>query len=172
MKTFECEMCHEETQQVMPMVIPCCAVCGKSTFMVEVKEKTDREKAIEWWKNLPDFGNPTNSGKRGLCTQFYNDRMFQHLTLKEIEEIWRKETQLGLTSEEWDEIFEEKKKVDFDIINSVFNTLKFLNDVGLGKTPVHFTENELNNLQLFFDMMSRSSSFAHKAHKELQRLNK
>ena len=52
-------------------------------------EETTRTKALIWWNSLPDFGNPTMKGKHGLCTKFYNDRMFQSLTGREVENIWR-----------------------------------------------------------------------------------
>lgn len=38
--------------------------------------------------------------------------------------------------------------------------------------PTNIDELGIKNLQLFFQKLSESGSFAHKAHKELQRLNK
>jgi hypothetical protein len=47
--------------------------------------KTNRELAIEWWDNLPTWGNPSKEYLMGL---YYSD---DNVTPERIEEIWRKE---------------------------------------------------------------------------------
>jgi len=63
-------------------------------FEVDEDEKdfhVKRRKAMKWWNDLPEFGNPALSGKHGLTTKYYNSRMFQSLTGREIQHIWENE---------------------------------------------------------------------------------
>ena len=53
------------------------------------KIKTTREKAIQWWNNLPDFGKNVRFGKDEFTIKFYGSRTFQSLTGREIEHIWK-----------------------------------------------------------------------------------
>jgi len=54
-------------------------------------------------------------------------------------------------------------QVDFEMLKETINSFIKLLDKKLPWS---------DNLQLFFDLLSKNASFAHKAHKELQRLNK
>lgn len=156
MKKFRCDRCHVTTEQTMPMIIPNCPNCGLKVFMFELEEKTDREKAIEWWNN----------------DLFYNQQQEFNYKINEdqIEQIWRKETQqkslIELQADKVEEIAfknlkkEEVSQVNFELLK---NTIKKLED------PIR---EDMVNLQLFFELLSKSSSFAHKAHKELNKLMK
>lgn len=62
--------------------------------------------------------------------------------------------------------FYEGKKVDFEMLIDFEN---FINDTLLYTVPV--LHKEIANFMLFMEMLSKSSSFAHKAHKELQKLS-
>lgn len=59
----------------------------------------------------------------------------------------------------------EKTQVNFEMLN---HTLYNLFNLG----SQSFTKEEDENLILFFDLLSNNASFAHKAHKELQKRNK
>lgn len=52
-----------------------------------------------------------------------------------------------------------KEKVDFEMLKTFINNLDITND----------TYGYIKNAKLFFKVLSKSSSFAHKAHKELNR---
>mgnify|MGYP000940733512 CR=1 FL=1 len=138
------------------------------------KEKSDRELALEWWNNLDD------SMKMNLCRIHFSMRsvsgisVIKSLTGREIEQIWRKETQQTVVSEigtkEFNDVCtatfggnlkEEKPQVDFEGLYKYIEAMNQLYDT-----------TAIQNLCLFFELLSKSSSFAHKAHKELQRLNK
>lgn len=64
--------------------------------------------------------------------------------------------------------FCEDKKVDFDLLNYMLKVATTQNE---GKCYFNPSQDELRNLALFLKMLSKSSSFAHKAHKELQKLS-
>lgn len=135
---------------------------------LEEKEKSDREQAIEWWKDQSDnIGEIADKYHKGCET----------ITGIEIEQIWRKETQQikmnnpyldgeiitidkgGKESSE----FSLKPQVDFE---SVLGQLRWiLNDSD-------YSLESRNNFGLFFELLSKSSTFAHKAHKELNKLMK
>ena len=126
--------------------------------------KTIREQALEWWNNIKDFDEHSIfKGKYGLCFRYYPGREWQYLTGREIEDIWRKETQLNSSPLKSFNL----EKVDFYRLST---SIRFLTNI----KAVHsdrFTEEELSNIELLFDLLSKSSSFAHKAHKELKKLN-
>jgi hypothetical protein len=67
-------------------------------------EKSTRELAMEWINSFP------NEDKQMLATRYYS-RSFKSLTGREIEEIWRKETQSQYTKEELDGINDFKKVI-------------------------------------------------------------
>lgn len=121
-------------------------------------KKSDREKAIEWWNGFPDFAteNVLKGGKHGLCTYYFQSRSYQNLTGREIEQIWRKETQ-----QEKEEI----TQVDFEMFNQLQHKR-----VEFGQ--IYLSAKEMDNIKLFFELLSKSSTFAHKAHEELNKLNK
>jgi hypothetical protein len=84
-----------------------------------------------------------------------------------IEEIWRKEKSI------YQQIFDEierkesselagitRKQVDFKLLNAYVKAMGKLYD-----TP------DIKNFVDFFELLAKSSTFAHKAHKELKQLN-
>lgn len=114
-------------------------------------EKTDREKAIEWWNSLT---KNTQLTLAALLRGVNSILGLEMVTGREIEQIWRKETQQEK---------EEMPQVDFELLSlsviAVSSNLKLTKKANL-------------NLKLFFDLLSKSSTFAHKAHKELNKLTK
>jgi hypothetical protein len=68
----------------------------------ERNQNSQRQLAIEWWNNLPDYSvkDVLNTGKHGLTVQHYGRRLWQSLTEEEIEEIWRKQNPIALVSNE------------------------------------------------------------------------
>ena len=123
-----------------------------------VKEKSDLEKAIEWWNSIPVF-------EKGLLIHDtfnppLNQRTPEEVTGREIEQIWRKETQQEL--ERGIVITrEERPQVDFEGLYKYISAMNQLYDTVA-----------IQNLCLFFDLLSKSSTFAHKAHKSLNKLMK
>lgn len=59
-----------------------------------------------------------------------------------------------------------KELVDFELANSTFNTV-----VQYFEEKVPAMSGNIDNLKLFWNKLSKSSSFAHKAHKELKKIN-
>ena len=57
-----------------------------------------------------------------------------------------------------------KESVDFELANNTFNTM-----LNYFKQHIPAMADETQNLQIFFTKLSESSSFAHKAHKELKK---
>lgn len=118
-----------------------------------------REQAIKWWDGLPIF-----------IYKVYSEKYFgQHwsvLSEEQIEEIWRKEHEVfvnkALKGESYN--FGDKQQVDFELLYKTFQDCTKGERIACNK--------EIQNLSLFVDMMSHSSSFAHKAHKELNKLMK
>lgn len=132
---------------------------------MKTQEKSDREKALEWW-------NKFSFKEQYRLSQFnleYYHRTDQ-LTGREIEQIWRRETQQlsnnlfnSVNSEDTFNLSfmsEKKEQVDFERLNKYIKAMSQLYD----------TE-DIKNLVNFFNLLSRSSTFAHKAHKELNKLN-
>jgi hypothetical protein len=137
-----------------------------------VKEKSDLEKAIEWWNSIPVF-------EKGLLIHDtfnppLNQRTPEEVTGREIEQIWRRETQqkssIEIQADKVEEITfknllkkEKRPQVDFELLSlsviAVSSNLKLTKTANL-------------NLKLFFELLSKSSTFAHKAHKELNKLTK
>lgn len=136
----------------------------------KVIKKSSREQATEWWNSI-------SYGKR-------NSYSLKHLGYKAgitateemIEDIWRKETQQDIDFEEMrsrisqfeDEIDEmctshQQPQVDFEMLRLTITAIS---------GNLTLTDTAKMNLQLFFNLLSRSSSFAHKAHKELNKLMK
>jgi hypothetical protein len=120
-------------------------------------KKSTREQAMEWWNNL------CWTDKFLLMKEEFSDRHPQSLTGREIEEIWR----------QWHEDFvskvmgDNKKLVDFEMLKYSLPMFEACVDNCQPEWNKY-----TNNLKLFFKKLSESGSFAHKAHKELQRLNK
>ncbi len=109
--------------------------------------KTDREKALKWWwneLNAPDCQKLMNK---------YQSLLNFGITIipDVIEIIWKKEIQQNQVN------FEHLKK---DIKFFIFND----------EVKGYFGKKGSENLLLFFELMSKSSTFAHKAHKELNKL--
>ena len=119
---------------------------------VALEEKSDKQKAIEWWNGL--FYNQQQEYNHRVNGDFLN-----WLSADQIEDLWRKE--VGLTTKQ----IESMNIVDF-------NMLLRIKDKDSCYRQVNMEEDELDNLKLFFDLLSKSSTFAHKAHKELNKLNK
>lgn len=155
--------------------------------LVIEKEKLDREQAIEWWNSL--FG----TGKQiELCEKYYPEYLLYNIKspdAKDIEQIWRKETQQELEKSIIITNVEEKSKVDFETESILLDNSVFDTNVRLTSRPqVDFEmlnmwinnlknySNDLTpqkqNLLLFFELLSKSSTFAHKSHKELNKLMK
>lgn len=145
-----------------------CPNCGHSW----ISEKSDREQAIEW------FSKFSSGGKTQLCdmnTQLVGSvRRWETLTGREIEQIWRKETQqdsLNSYSDLGDEMFalpkEKRPQVDFGRLSLTLNHI-----LGNEKMHKYYAQSELFNLGLFLELLSKSSTFAHKAHKSLNKLMK
>lgn len=128
-----------------------------SKFDFVSMEKSDREKAIEWWHNL-------ELDKRNLIYMDYMGTLNSGRVLKqfEIEQIWRKETKQEK---------EGMSQVDFELLKTFkedFTNLSNLNPVLKGG----WIKESLENMYLFVELLSKSSTFAHKAHKELNKLMK
>ena len=140
-------------------------------------EKTNREKAIKWWSNL-DYYSKVN-----LNISYHGtDRSINSLTGREIEEIWYKETQefynpdvvemaqsRDMVLEEMEEK-EKQSKIDFERLNLTRLWLENQHNDFESRLFQMCTREEIKNLIEFLTKLSQSSSFAHKAHKELQRL--
>lgn len=121
-------------------------------------EKSDREKAIEWYCNLP-------IGKMVNLRLKYGSNLRKNVADEEIEQIWREEHKLFVeaTMNGKSYTFGERPQVDFE---SVLGQVRWiLNDSD-------YSLESRNNLKLFFELLSKSSTFAHKAHKELNKLMK
>lgn len=120
--------------------------------------KSDREKAIEWWNSISVF-------EKGLLIHDtfnppLNQRTPEEVTGREIEQIWRKETQ-----QELERVIviirEERPQVGFEGLYKYISAMNQLYDTVA-----------IQNLCLFFDLLSKSSTFANKAHKSLNKLMK
>ena len=144
-----------------------------------VKEKSDLEKAIEWWNSIPVF-------EKGLLIHDtfnppLNQRTPEEVTGREIEQIWRKETQQKSSIESQADKVEEiafknllrkekRPQVDFEMLNS---NLMYITEHCKNSSLDKLKAREITkNLLLFFELLSKSSTFAHKAHKELNKLMK
>ena len=66
----------------------------------------------------------------------------------------------------WEFSGKPKVLVDFELANQTFNTM-----LNYFKDNVRAMKSNIANLELFWNKLSQSSSFAHKAHKELKKLN-
>lgn len=122
---------------------------------------TSRARAIEWWSNVVKYP----SQKEILCDKYYTNpqKHFISLTGREIEMIWKAEL---LKTESHN--LNLKKNVDFEmLLETVKETIITLNTM---KGTQYEKPNEGENLELFFNLLSKSSTFAHKAHKELKNL--
>ena len=58
---------------------------------------------------------------------------------------------------------QEKQQINFDMLKQTISTIGTFID-----THLYAMKTEKENLELFFEMLAKSSSFAHKAHKELK----
>ena len=143
-----------------------------------IEEKSDREQAIEWWNGL-------STGEKVFYTSNYMNKSVNAEKLKylyewQIEEIYKKETQQELR-EDYDCCYprgeqgiivsnhKEIPQVDFEMLKRTINTQIMVLKVTDG---TKYNENkEYENFKLFFNLLSKSSTFAHKAHKELKKLN-
>lgn len=133
--------------------------------------KSTRELAIEWWGN----SNIMDCIRHGL--EYYPGRDIKSLTGREIERIWKREVhskQYPVTDEffkddEWCsgptlkemKDLEPKPQVDFEMLKRSISELgKHIEDGNVVEEDQPYAE----NLFLFFNMLKKSSSFAHKAH--------
>lgn len=171
-----------------------CMNCGHS--WVNGKEKSARELALEWWNNLSQE-NQINLQylHKSPCRHPLNAI---GLTVREIEEIWMHEIVSKKTSRGPDYINEKGEAFDFKlsqtpdkpiydsngfIVGSTWYPPKPQVDFEMLKLSLKRSEEilkdsdneiedqdrkELKNLLLFFNMLKKSSSFAHKAHKTLR----
>jgi len=156
-----------------------CRICGKTEFDLYQDCKSDREQAIEWWNKL------NIHQQNQLYLSYFGCKATDKFP-DEIEQIWRKETQQekrGVHQEplegfDEDRIFEHeiqhKKKedraqVDFEMLKRTIETQSQVLKVMDGTK--YSEKEEYRNFELFFELLSKSSTFAHKAHKELNRLN-
>lgn len=115
--------------------------------------KTNREKALEWWQY-----NLSSNQNQELTDKYFPGEHYSYLSKREIEEIWKQETQQNLDGTT-------KKQVDFDRVKVTLDF--FVTDHNLLE---RYTKEELENVQLFVELLAKSSTFAHKAHKELNKL--
>ena len=129
--------------------------------------KTDRELALEWWNGL--FYNQQQDYNLKI-----NGKFLDWLNNDQIEEIWRKETQqnsIDNYSDLGDEMFalpkKEPQQKQVDFVN-LKDTLEILSTTSLLEDLLS-SEDQIN-LGLFLELLSKSSTFAHKAHKELNKL--
>lgn len=132
--------------------------------------KTSREQALEWWNNLPLF---IENSKHHYSDRYYPNRGHNSLTGREIEKIWEKETQKPVYQQIIDTVGGEekfcelagltKKQVDFELLQEMY----LHTQSGKNALCGHWIE----NFQLFIELLAKSSTFAHKAHKELKKLN-
>jgi len=142
------------------VVLSMCKICGKAESELSQECKSDREKAIEWFSKFSSFE------KTQLCdthTELVGSiRRWETLTGREIEQIWQKETK------------QEKEgmpQVDFELLKTFkedFTNLSNLNPV----LKIGWIKESLENMYLFVELLSKSSTFSHKAHKELNKLMK
>jgi hypothetical protein len=136
---------------------------------------TKRTRALEWWNELPKSGvlmkGDSDYCQVAFCEKYHKG--VETITGREIEEIWTKE---NLNQNIQDSIdvdsytndgSHSKPQVDFDCLYATINHM-----VGNPNLLGEYTKHELNNMFLFFELISKSSTFAHKVHKELNRLNK
>lgn len=128
--------------------------------------ETDLGKASVWWNGL-----------------FFCQQQEYNLEINGNRLTWLNSTQI---EELYQKIY---KPVYQQIIDAVGGEEKFCELAGIPKKQVDFKsifkildkescyrevsmdEEELDNLKLFIELLAKSSTFAHKAHKELNRLN-
>ena len=77
---------------------------------MKTNETSTRKQALAWWNKLPN--NYTGNSKGGLANKYgFGDRKsYNDLTGREIEEIWRKETQTDKFDRAIDELRKESMK--------------------------------------------------------------
>lgn len=141
-----------------------------------IEEKSDREKAIQWWNKLRRMSISEGNGMGGvrrswdLVNKYFPDQMSSGkgialLNGDQIEHIWRKETQqesqkgIVITKEE-------RLQVDFGMLKALEEQCDNLSN------HIPLLNQLFDNYKLFLNLLSKSSTFAHKAHKELQKLQK
>lgn len=126
---------------------------------------TTKESAIKWWNDLSNEFD--DNSKFYMLSKAINDfkikslnyRTVESLTGREIEEIWRKETQQKL--EHGITITNVDSQVDFELIQEMMNNIENSNLCG------HWVD----NLQLFFNLLSTKPTFGKVAYIELSKLN-
>jgi hypothetical protein len=127
-----------------------CSNCGRFG-------KTNRELALEWWNS---FYYHTKECQALTDEYFDTARHFDTLTGMEIEQIWKREVhskQYPVTPDEC------KPQVDWEMLKKTISYLP------ANPNSILFTNDEaIDNMVLFFNMLKKSSSFAHKAHVELR----
>lgn len=142
-------------------------------------ELSDRQKAIEWWNSL------NQPQKDQLYLSWFGCKSTDKFP-DEIEYMWRKETQQNQYHDtvvddysvtdlvETNKKFENdlREKVDFDMLNNLYTDLNNLSKIYEELSNIDWYLKQLYNLKLFVKLLSKSSSFAHKAHKELNKLMK
>lgn len=113
---------------------------------------SDKKLAIQWWNTL------TFMAKISIIEDYkwrYPDcnHKVDNISDTEIQTIW---------------IYLNKPKVlvNFELANQTFNTM-----LNYFKHNMSVMKSNISNLELFWNKISQSSSFAHKAHKELKKLN-
>lgn len=126
-----------------------CMDCGNS--WMNGKEKSTRELALKWW-------NSYGWKRRRTDEVFgYMKRTHNSLTGREIEQIWELEVTDKFFSKET------QPKVDFEMLKKTIERLP--HDMS---NHLMMNDEYINNFVLFFQMLKKSSSFAHKAHKSLK----
>lgn len=161
---------------------------------------TTREQALEWWNKLDIKTWRILCDKHLNQQNFYKYKSCHFLTGGEIEEIWRKETEnnspLDSFSPEdfsndesnpteqqvnierdserdadidykgYSSISEEEPQIDFEMLLALVEQFDNLSKLIPSFEPL------LNNGKLFFKLLSTKPTFAKKAFKELNKLNK
>lgn len=82
-------------------------------------QKTDREKAIEWWRNLGDnIGDIADKHHKGCKT----------ITGREIEQIWRKETQQRTNEEKDFTVFDTEQKINHFLVSKLKQITDYISE--------------------------------------------
>ena len=118
----------------------------------------DRRKALQWWNSL-DLLEQEACALSYIKQSTFPKRNSTHLTGREIQIIWE--------DVDCPEPHKAKEMVDFVSLNNFIERFSDIQDM----YPTDINENCIKNAKLFFDKLSQSSSFAHKAHKELKRIS-
>lgn len=113
--------------------------------------------AISWWSNL-SFSQQLSKTGQFLNECSHPKCMFYDKAIKNYDEMQ--------ITEIYNWFNKESKQVDFKCLSSLITNFASVPDF----YPIDISTKEIENFKLFFKKLSESSSFVHKAHKELKNL--